>query len=46
MLCQSLTKRAGKVESFIVDGRAFTAAELDKCNASAKTDPGKALAAQ
>ena len=46
VLCQSLTKRAGKVESFLVDGRAFTAAELDKCNASAKTDPGKALAAQ
>ena len=46
VLCQSLAKRAGKVDSFLVDGRAFTAAELDKCNASAKTDPGKALAAQ
>jgi hypothetical protein len=46
VLCQSLAKRAGKVDSFLVDGRAFTAAELDKCNASAKADPGKALAAQ
>jgi hypothetical protein len=46
VLCQSLAKRAGKVDSFLVDGRAFTAAELDKCNASAKADLGKALAAQ
>jgi hypothetical protein len=46
VLCQSLAKRAGKVDSFLVDGRAFTAAELVKCNASAKADAGKALAAQ
>jgi hypothetical protein len=46
VLCQSLAKRAGKVDSFLVDGRAFSAAELDKCNASAKVDAGKALAAQ
>jgi hypothetical protein len=46
VLCQSLAKRAGKVDSFLADGRAFTAAELDKCNASAKADPGKAIAAQ
>ena len=46
VLCQSLAKRAGKVDSFLVDGRAFTAAELNQCNAAAKTDPGKALAAQ
>jgi hypothetical protein len=46
VLCQSLAKRAGKVDSFLVDGRAFTPAELDKCNAAAKADSGKALAAQ
>ena len=46
VLCQSLAKRAGKVESFLVDGRAFTAAELDKCNTAAKGDASKALAAQ
>ena len=46
VLCQSLAKRAGKVQSFLVDGRAFTPAELDQCNAAAKPDAGKALAAQ
>jgi hypothetical protein len=46
VLCQSLAKRAGRVDSFLVDGRAFTAADLDKCNAAAKADAGKALAAQ
>jgi hypothetical protein len=46
VLCQSLAKRAGKVDSFLVDGRAFTAADLDKCNTAAKADAGKALAAQ
>lgn len=46
VLCQALAKRAGRVDTFAVDGRAFTAAELEKCNASAKADTGKALAAQ
>jgi hypothetical protein len=46
VLCQSLAKRAGRIDSFLVDGRAFTAVELDKCNAAAKANPGKALAAQ
>jgi len=46
VLCQSLAKRAGKVDAFLVDGRAFTSAELDKCNTAAKADAGKALAAQ
>src|SRR5437763_10094077 len=44
VLCQSLAKRAGKVDSFLVDGRAFTSAELDKCNAAAKQSDTKALA--
>ena len=46
VLCQSLAKRAGRIESFVVDGRAFSAAELGKCNASAKGDQASALAAQ
>ena len=46
VLCQSLAKRAGRLDSFIVDGRAFTAAELERCNASAKAQKSSALAAQ
>jgi hypothetical protein len=46
VLCQSLARRTGKVDGFLVDGRAFTDAELGKCNASAKAGDGKALAAQ
>jgi hypothetical protein len=46
VLCQALAKRAGKVESFLVDGRAFSDAELVKCNAAAKAEGGNAHAAQ
>ena len=46
VLCQSLAKEAGKIESFAVDGRAFAAAELNRCNAAAKTKSDSALAAQ
>jgi hypothetical protein len=46
VLCQALAKQAGRVESFLVDGRAFSDAELAKCNASAKPETSKALAAQ
>ena len=46
VLCQSLAKRAGRVETFIVNGRALAAAELDRCNVSAKAAPAQALAAQ
>jgi len=46
VLCQSLAKRAGRIESFVVDGRAFSAAELDKCNTAAKTTTVSAAAAQ
>jgi hypothetical protein len=45
VLCQSLAKRAGRVDSFLVDGRAFEAAELERCNASAKA-ANSALAAK
>lgn len=46
VLCESLAKRAGRVQAFLVDGRAFTAAELERCNASAKSDAAQALAQQ
>src|SRR5947209_19490761 len=46
VLCQSLAKRAGRVDSFLVDGRAFTSAELNKCNASAKRERHESIAAQ
>jgi hypothetical protein len=46
VLCQSLAKRTGRLESFIVDGRELGAAELERCNASAKAAAISALAAQ
>src|ERR1700759_2284019 len=45
VLCQSLAKQAGRVESFVVDGRALPAGDLERCNASARAEP-KALAAK
>ena len=29
VLCEGLVKKAGRVDSFLVDGRAFTSAELE-----------------
>ena len=46
VLCQALAKKAGKVETFLVDGRAFSETELGKCNASIKADTGKAAGGQ
>ncbi|HWC55567.1 MAG TPA: hypothetical protein VG434_01185 [Sphingomicrobium sp.] len=46
VLCQSLAKRAGRVETFLVDGRAFDSTELNRCNASAKSAPAESLASQ
>jgi hypothetical protein len=46
VLCQSLAKRAGHVQTFMVDGRAFDSSELDRCNASAKNAPAESLASQ
>ena len=46
VLCQSLAKRAGRLDSFIVDGQALSAPELERCNASAKPPQSSALAAQ
>ncbi len=44
ILCQDLAKHAGRLQSFVADGRALGATELDKCNASAKGGASKALA--
>ena len=44
VLCQSLAKRAGRIENFIVDGRALAATELDRCNAVAKPPKPASLA--
>jgi hypothetical protein len=46
VLCQSLAKRAGRVESFLVDGQAFGASDLERCNASAKNTPAESLASK
>ena len=42
VICQDLAKRTGRLESFVADGRALEAAELDKCNS--KASPPTALA--
>jgi len=46
VLCQSLAKRAGRIDSFVANGQALAAAELERCNASAKQPPAQALAAK
>jgi len=46
VLCESLAKRAGRIDRFIVDGRAFEPAELERCNASAKAQPGQPIASK
>ena len=43
VLCQGLAKRAGKLDSFAVNGRAFADADLAKCNSYAK-DGGAGIA--
>ena len=44
VLCQSLAKRAGRLESFTVNGQAFAEADLAKCNAVAPQTSAPALA--
>jgi hypothetical protein len=46
VICQSLARSAGRLDGFLADGRAFTSAELDKCNAAAKAQTGQAIAAK
>jgi hypothetical protein len=44
VLCEGLAKRAGRLNSFAVDGRQFDAAALAKCNASVKGGASATLA--
>ena len=44
VVCQALAKRAGRLDNFIVDGRALGSEELAKCNTAAKSVDAPALA--
>ena len=44
VLCQGLARRAGRIDSFVADGRSLDAAALAKCNTAAKQTTGSALA--
>ncbi len=44
VICQSLAKRVGRLESFTVNSKEFGAEELAKCNAAAPAADGPALA--
>lgn len=46
VLCQALVKRTGRMEAFIVDGRAFSSPELTRCNSVAKPAAANSAAAQ
>lgn len=45
VLCQSLARRVGRLESFTVDGRALAGAALARCNASAPPVAAPSLSA-
>ena len=44
VLCQGLAKKTGRIESFTINGRPIAAADLDRCNASARPIADPALA--
>jgi len=44
VLCQSLAKRTGRLDSFTVDGKAFADADLVKCNSVAPAGQAAAVA--
>ena len=44
VLCQSLAKRTGRLESFTVNGKAIAEGDLAKCNAVAPSAPAMAVA--
>lgn len=46
VLCQSLAKQAGHIDSFMVDGHEFSQAELGTCNSAARSKPPAKLASQ
>jgi hypothetical protein len=44
VLCQGLAKRAGRLESFTINGSPFGTADLARCNASAPAGGSSSLA--
>ena len=46
VLCQSLAKQGGHIDNFVVDGREFTAEQLNQCNTAAAKSPAPKLASQ
>jgi len=44
VLCQDLAKHAGRIESFVADGKALTEEQLAKCNSAAKAGGSTELA--
>ena len=44
VLCQALAKRAGRIEAFLIDGRAMAPADLQRCNASARAQAANSAA--
>ena len=44
ILCQDLAKRAGRIESFVADGKALSDEQLAKCNTAAKAGNSSELA--
>jgi hypothetical protein len=46
IVCQSLAKKTGRIERFLVDGRELPGPELERCNASAEAPPSADPAAQ
>jgi hypothetical protein len=44
IVCQALAKKTGRIESFLVNGRAMAPADLERCNASAPAQDNPALA--
>lgn len=44
VLCQSLAKEAGRIDSFTVDGRPISDSDLERCNAAARGETSQALA--
>ena len=44
IVCQSLAKKVGRLESFVANGRAFASADLDRCNAVVKDGGNTAVA--
>ena len=46
VLCESVARRAGQVETFLVDGSPLSAADLQRCNASARSQQAQSVASR